>query len=212
MIFNPEEFKERIILYLNGRLSEKEREIFEETLKEDPERAREFREFLEIKEGYGGLEEGISIPSEALYERILKNIQPQIMLSLTPSRKGFFEKVEDLSKWVFHSPHFSWGIVAVQLALILFLLIAIPKENVFKTFTLTKPIPAEGVKINIVFNQEAKEKEIRELIHKIGGTIVSGPSLEGLYVIEIKEGKDIEKVLTHLKESGIINFVEKASF
>ncbi|MGB9629389.1 MAG: anti-sigma factor family protein, partial [Thermodesulfobacteriota bacterium] len=69
MIFNPEEFRERIILYLNGRLPEKEREIFEETLKKDPERARELKEFSEIKEGYEELEEGIPIPSEALYER-----------------------------------------------------------------------------------------------------------------------------------------------
>jgi hypothetical protein len=212
MIYNPEEFKERIIPYLNGMLSEKEREVFEETLHQNPQLAKEFREFSEIKEVYKEMEGEFSIPSSHLYHQILEHIKSEKKPIRPIVGIEYMEKTKDFFNWIFLSPRLSWGIVAVQLAVILFLLIGIPKDSGFKTLTSKPPLLREGIKINVVFDQETREKEIRELINRIGGSIVSGPSPEGLYIIEIKETKDIEKTMRELKESGITQFVEKVPF
>jgi hypothetical protein len=210
MTYSLEELRELIPLYLNQRLSEKERRTFEDGLHQYPELKSELKEFSEIKEIYKEIEEDVSLPSDAIFQRVLKNIQPQIKISLIPPKKSFLEQIQDVLKWVFHSPRLSWGVVAVQLAIILLLLITLPKEDLFRTLTSRTPKPAEGVKINVIFDKEAKEKEIMDLLIKAGAIIIRGPSPEGLYIVEVERKQDIKKVIENLKEARIVKFAEMA--
>jgi hypothetical protein len=210
MTYSLEELKGLVPLYLNDRLSEKERKEFEAGLSQYPELKLELKEFSEIKEIYKEIEKDVPLPSDALYQRVLKNIQPQIRLSLVPGKKSYLEKIQDFLKWFFNSPRLSWGIVAVQLAIILLLLATLPREDGFRTLTSRQPLPGEGTKINVIFVQEAKEKEIRKVLGKIGATIVLGPSVEGLYIIEVQDNQDVERALKSLKKTGIVKFAEKA--
>ncbi len=52
------------------------------------------------------------MPSDALYQRVLKNIQPQIKFSLVPAKKSYLGQIQDFLKRVLGSPRVSWGIVA----------------------------------------------------------------------------------------------------
>jgi hypothetical protein len=210
MIYSFDKLRELIPRYLNNRLSEKEREEFEDTLNQYPELKLELKESSEIKEIYKEIEEDVPPPSDVLYQRVLKNIQPQIRLSLIPQKKSYLEQIQEFLKWVSGSPRISWGIVAVQFAIILLLLITLPKGDGFKTLTSRQPLPGEGIKINVIFDKGSKEKEIREVLNRVGAAIVMGPSLNGLYIIEIKEGQDVEKVLKQLKKTGVVKFAEKA--
>lgn len=210
MIYSFDKLRELIPFYLNNRLSEKERKEFEEALGQYPELKLELKEFSEIKEIYKEIEKEIPPPSGVLYQRVLKNIQPQIKLSLIPEKKRYLEEIREFLKWVFGSPRISWGIVAVQFAIILLLFMTLPKGDGFRTLTSRRPLPGEGIKINVIFDKGSREQEIRKVLNRVGATIVLGPSLDGLYIIEIKEGKDVEKVLKQLKKTGFVNFAEKA--
>jgi len=210
MTYSLEELRELIPLYLNQRLSEKERRAFEDSLNQYPELKSELNEFSEIKEIYKEIEKDVLLPSDALYQRVLKNIQPQIKFSLVPAKKSYLGQIQDFLKRVLGSPRVSWGIVAVQFAIILLLLIALPKEGPFRTLTSRTPLPAEGIKINVIFDKESKEKEIMDLLIKAGAIIIRGPSPEGLYIIEIERKQDIKRVIEDLKETRIVKFAEMA--
>ena len=210
MTYSLKELRELIPLYLNNQLSEKERKEFEDALHQYPELKSELKEFTEIKDIYKEIEKDVPLPSDALFQRVLKNIQPQIKLSLVPEKNNYLEQIQGFLKRIFHSPRLSWGIVAVQLAIILLLLIALPKEDHFRTLTSRTPLPAEGIKINVIFDKESKEKEIMDLLIKVGAIIIRGPSPEGLYIMEIERNQDIKRVLEDLKKTQIVKFAEMA--
>jgi hypothetical protein len=210
MIYSFDKLRGLIPLYLNNRLSEKERKEFEESLGQYPELKLELKEFSEIKEICKEIEKEIPPPSGVLYQRVLKNIQPQIKLSLIPEKKPYLEQIREFLKWVFGSPRISWGIVAVQFVIILLLFMTLPKGDGFRTLTSRQSLPGEGIKINVIFDKGSREQEIRKVLNRVGATIVLGPSLDGLYIIEIKEGQDVEKVLKQLKKTGVVKFAEKA--
>lgn len=210
MTYSLDELRELIPRYLNHTLSEQEKKAFEESLNQHPELKIEVREFSEIQQAYKEIEAEIPLPSDVLFQRVLKNIQPQIKLSFVPQKKSYFEYIRAFIKWVSGSPRISWGIVAVQFAIILLLLITLPRGDGFKTLTSRQPLPGEGIKINVIFDKGSREQEIREVLNRVGATIVMGPSLDGLYIVEVKENQDVEKVLKKFKKTGIVKFAEKA--
>jgi hypothetical protein len=210
MIYSLDQLRELIPHYLNNRLSEKERKEFEEALGQYPELNLELKEFSEIKEIYKEIEKEIPPPSGILYQRVLKNIQPQIRLSLIPQKKSYLEQIQEFLKWVSGSPRISWGIVAVQFAIILILFITLPQGDGFRTSTSKQPLPGEGIKINVIFDKGSTEQEIRKVLNEVGATIVEGPSSEGLYIIKVKEDQDVEQTLKELKKTNVVQFAEKA--
>ncbi len=210
MNYSPDELRELIPLYLNNRLSEKEREEFEYTLDKYPELRQELEEFSEIKDVYEAIEHEIPTPSRILYQRILKNIKPESKLSLTPPPKGYIERSQDFLKNLFLSPRLSWGVAAVQFAVILLLVMTLVRADRFRTLTSTYTSPKDVVMVNIIFDKDSREKEIREVLNNVGAMIIRGPSPEGLYIIEIKERKDVEEVLGVLRKTEIVRFAERA--
>ncbi len=209
MTSKPDELRELIPLYLNGRLSEHERQEFEDALKVYPELKHELMELSEIKDLYREMEREIPPVSENLYAKILSNIRPLTDKEKVKERKGYTEQLLESLKGLFSSPRLSWTVVAAQLVIILFLLTTMPEKDGFRTLTSQSTSQGELTRINVVFKEDAREKEIRGILNAFGATIVSGPSPEGLYTIEIKEDKK-EVVLERLRSSGIVKFVERA--
>jgi hypothetical protein len=205
MSYSPDELRELIPLYLNGRLPEKERSRFEESLDLYPELKRELTEFSEIREVYKEIEQEIPIPSPFLYQRILRRVEFE-----TGEASAFLFKIKEFLRNSFSSPRVSWGIAAVQFAIILLLLVNLFKGDQFITLTSEDVLKKEGTGIHVVFDVESKEKEIREVLQKVGATIVRGPSPEGLYTIKIERKGDVEEVMKFLRETKIVRFAEKA--
>jgi len=210
MNYSPDKIRELIPLYLNGRLSEKERQEFEDTLNKYPELKHEVEEFSEIKDVYKEIEHEISIPSSVLYQRILRNIKSDIKVSSAFLKKGYIEKLQELLRGLLSSPRVSWGFAAVQFAILLLLFVNLLGGDKIRTLTSEDMPKSEGIKINVVFDKESREKEMREVLNKVGAIIIRGPSPEGLYTIEIKEKQDVEKVLEVLRKTEIVRFAERA--
>ena len=156
----PEKLKELIPPYLQGRLSDAEKQEFEDALKKYPDLNCELMEFKEIKEIYKELDKEIpSIDTAIVFERIKKNIKkPKSIIE----KESFIEKLKKL----FRSYRLAWGIVAVQLMIILLLVKIIPQEYKYKTLSSGIPQHTSVIKMNIVFKEDAKEKDIREILKK----------------------------------------------
>ncbi|MFQ5901990.1 MAG: anti-sigma factor family protein [Thermodesulfobacteriota bacterium] len=209
MTYKPEQLREMIPLYLNGTLSEEERRTFEDDLEDNPELKHELMEFSEIKGFYKTIEEEIPLPSENLYERVLHNIRSEPVSSVT-RKEGYGDRLWEYVRAFFFSPRFSWGLVAVQLGIILFLVITLPRGERFQTLTSEYTLKEEGIRINVVFDEAAMEKEIREVMTRVGAKIIDGPSPVGLYTIVVKDYQDIEQLLNVLNQTEIVIFAEKA--
>jgi hypothetical protein len=205
MSYSPDEWRELIPLYLNGGLSEREKKEFEDCLHQYPELKRELREFSEIKDVYKGIEKEVSIPSHFLYQRILRKVESETVGSLT-----FWVKIKNFFRNSFSSPRVSWGVAAVQFAIILLLLLNLFRGDGYVTLTSEEILRKEGTGIHVVFGMESKEREIREVLQKAGATIVAGPSPEGLYTIKVEKKQDVEEVLKLLRETKIVRFAERA--
>lgn len=210
MRYKPDELKERIPTYLNGRLSEEERQEFEDAMNRYPELRRELMEFSEIKGIYKDIEREIPPISDNLYSRILTSIRSGTDKETVQQRKGYIEQLQEFFMGLFASPRVSWGIVAAQVVIILFLIIAMPGDDSLRTLTSQSTLQEELVRINVVFEEEAREKEIRDVLNKIGADVIGGPSAEGLYVIQIKDRQDIEVALKVLRDLDIVKFADKA--
>ncbi len=209
-MYSPDELRELIPLYLNGRLSERERQEFEQTLEKYPELKRELREFSEIKEAYKKVEHEIPLPSPNLYQRIWRNIQSEAKVSTAYVGKRYIEKLQEFLKGLFLSPRLSWGVAVAQFVVILFLVVTLLGRDSFRTLTSPDTLHGEGIRINVIFNKESKEREIREVLNNVGATIIKGPSPEGLYTILVKEDQHIERVLKALRKTEIVRFAERA--
>ncbi len=80
----------------------------------------------------------------------------------------------------------------------------------YKTLSTTEIRAETPYGINVVFKENVKEKEIRELIRKIDGRIIDGPSKTGLYVIGIKDREQKDRVLDILRKSDIVLLAKPA--
>jgi hypothetical protein len=210
MICKPEELKEMIPLYLNGRLSGFEKEELEKALMKYPELKRELMEFSEIMGIYEDIEQEMPPPSDILYARILRNIRSKGKEETFLKKGNYGTQVQEFLRALFSSPKVSWTVAAVQLVIILALVVFTPGEKIFRTLTSEYPVQGEAIRINVLFEEDAREREVRDLIRKAKANIVSGPTLDGLYVLEIKNNREIDTVIDNLTSSEIVKFAEKA--
>jgi hypothetical protein len=90
------------------------------------------------------------------------------------------------------------------------LVVSFPSE---KRYTTLSSIPFgsnDKIKINIVFNENAKEAEIRNILNRLELVIVNGPTPEGLYIIAARKSDRIDQLVEDLKGAKIVKFVERA--
>jgi hypothetical protein len=212
MTSSLEEFKTMIPVYLNGRLSQAETKAFEDALERYPELKQELKEFSVIQQSYDTFEEKISVDSEAIFSRIRHNIQSEKQKQRTPlfDVGEILERVRQIMGNLFHSPRLSWSVAAVQFAVIIAIVVFIPKENIFKTYTSTSVTGEPRARINVVFNEDAREAQIRELLQETGTIIVDGPHASGLYVLEITDDGNVDAVISKLIKSEIVRLAEKS--
>lgn len=216
MIYDADTLKQMIPLYVNGQLTEQEKEAFTHGLVEHPELAAEIAEFEEIQESYKDLEAKTPFPPQnLLFSRIMAEIdRPEanaVHESAAPreASSDLRSKLVDFFHSTFVSPKIAWSVVAVQVVLLLTLLVAMPGRSTFQTLTAPGNGTDGQLTLNVVFDEKAVEKEIRALMVKTGSTIVGGPSADGLYIVEIPRDQPPEEISGILLRSGIVSFVEQ---
>ena len=203
----PEKYKDLVPIYLNGRLSESERIEFEAALDKYPGLLDEIADFSGIMDAYTDIKNDIPEPAGNLFHRTCTNIKQQ-------EKKERFEtegriRISDFIKSLLFSPGFPWVVVGIQAVIIVVVISAgFRSDKDFKTLTTVGPECANCFLVNVVFNDDALEKEIRGLLTNIGAEIVKGPDQDGLYIVRVKDSAHTrEDVLLALKKSKIIRHV-----
>jgi anti-sigma factor RsiW len=210
MKYDAAALKEMIPLYINGRLSDSERAAFEAALGSDAALKRELSEFEEIAALYPDIEEEIPFPpSDRVFSRIMDNIDAREKKAASPDGPGvLFEKLTDFIRTTFFSPRVAWAVAAVQLVLLVTLVGTMPDRQEFETLSSGGATTETVLKINIVFEEDAMEKEIRALLNQLDAGIVAGPMANGLYVIEITESPSPDDVVKALWDSKLVRLAE----
>lgn len=210
MKYDAAALKEMIPLYINGRLSDGERAAFETALESDAALRQELSEFEEIAALYPGIEEEIPFPSsDRVFSRIMDNIDAHEKKAASPDGPWvLFEKLADFIRTTFFSPRVAWAVAAVQLVLLVTLVGTMPDRQEFETLSSGGAATETVLKINIVFEEDAMERDIRALLNQLDAGIVAGPMANGLYVIEITEAPSPDEVLKALLDSKLVRLAE----
>ena len=108
----------------------------------------------------------------------------------------------------FTSARLAWGVVIAQFALLITLWLSSTGNGIPAIGTDGKPITNIAT-INVVFADNATQKEIRELLASVDAQIANGPTSIGLYTIYIKGNETEAKlVIDKLKKSTLILLAE----
>lgn len=108
----------------------------------------------------------------------------------------------------FTSARLAWGVVIAQFALLITLWLTSTGNGITAIGTDGRPI-SDIATINVVFADNATQKEIRELLASVDAQIANGPTSIGLYTIYIKGNEtDAKSVIDKLKKSTLILLAE----
>ena len=171
--------KDLIPLYVKGLLSDAQRKEIEEAIDECPSLREEIESWHAVQCAYHSVESSLPQPSETLYQKIAERIEGS--------------KKPGLLNRLFGSPAVSWALVTAQFLLILSLgLYIIQERHEYKTMSAPSVTTEDFIRINVIFQEQATESDIRELLLKINGRIVDGPNRAGLYRIGLKSRSEAD--------------------
>ena len=203
--------------YLNGLLSSEEAAQFEAALGTDADLQTAFEGFKEIQNLYQQDTIGKPvIPSDDVFNRIMAEIDTNEKIAEQSDRQITYSptlsvRLTEAWYWFKDSLRIPWGLTVVQAAVIILLLIPRIPDSSYKTLGQTSAINDDThLSFNIVFQESARESDIRKLLLPINGSIVSGPSQQGRYQVIIPHETTEGQVLSILKQSELILFVEKS--
>ena len=209
MTYKKDELRDMIPDYLNNNLPEQERLEFERSLGRFPDVERELLEFSKIKSSYAPIGDEIPSASEAVFQRVMKEISAEKKAPVVSRKAGFFDGVREFFRPVFASSRISWAVAGVQMVVILILVASIPHPDKYTTLSSGLSGVGRGKTLHIVFASETREMDIRGILNGIEGTIIDGPSSQGLYTVRINENKDMVRTLEELKKHKAVRFAEK---
>jgi len=110
----------------------------------------------------------------------------------------------------FTSARFAWGVIIAQFILIGTLMFAATGKGNVVIGKDGQPV-GNVATINVVFADNATQKEIRELLAGVDAQIANGPTAIGLYTIYVKGNQlDAKSVIDRLKKSTLILLAEPA--
>lgn len=216
MAYKDKDLSNLIPDYCNDRLEAEEKADFERRLREDQDLQDECRDFQEFRKLYREIDPVEPEPSTTIFDQITarvstqqtaekkeeKSRQAKMTSTLTESLLNFWQQCRE-------SMSIPWMLAAAQAVVIVFLLIPMPRQNTYTTLSSPEVAAnADKISINVVFQPKAMESDIRSLLHSIEGSVSSGPSSEGRYVVTVSGQNDLEKIMQTLKQSESVLFAE----
>lgn len=162
----------------------------------------------EIRQSYLDLSDKMPLPPSNSFSRIMDTIKAEEKKNSIS--QSLFSKLFEFIRNTLMAPKIGWALAGVQLGVIMFLFFSPPSSdmNTFQTLSINAP-SGESVEINIVFKEDAMQKDISQLLINSGAMIINGPTESGLYILKIREGHDFAIRLQAIGDSSIVKFVSK---
>jgi len=197
--------------YCNNRLDANEKADFEHLLQENHELLDECNDFQGFQKLYRRIDPAEPSPSDAIFNQISSQAcaHRKMEKKAPVQSRPLAESIHYVWQQIRESIAVPWMLAAAQTVVIVLLLIPAPQQNTYSTLSATEVAAnAEKIGINVVFRPNALESDIRSLLHTIQGSVGSGPSREGHYVVSISNRSDLDRAVQTLKESEIVLFAE----
>jgi len=211
MTYKDNKISDLIPDYCNNRLNTHDKADFEKRLQEDNELLREYNDFRGFQKLYQQVDPAEPSPSDAIFDQISSNIEArQTVKKKAPVQSSpLLESIRSYWQQFREFTTVPWMLAAAQAVVIVLLLMPATQQNTYSTLSATQDtVTAEKIGINVVFQPNALESDIRSLLHKIQGSISNGPSTEGRYLVSINNQTDLDKTIQTLKQSEIVLFAE----
>ncbi len=175
--------------YAAGRLEGREAEELSEHLKGCARCAQEVRALLRVRNALGELESELPGPSAGTLDRLLARV---------------LRHEQQLSRARQRVP---W-LVAVLCAAVAAVAVAVPRPAA-QFATLGAAREHRGPTLQVVFDPNATEAQIRSLLLSVGGVIEEGPRPSGLYRVRLGAGADPQRAVVRLRADRRVWFVER---
>ena len=210
-----QEIIELLPWYVNATLNQAERKLVETHLDGCAECAKEVRSLTAMRKAVIAVGDAAPEPSPFMLNRALAEIEDY--------ERGRAEveksQAETSGKWLRHlsaawedwfgkTTVFARVALAAQMALVLAVgSVAIYQHNHPQTlYQVLTANSGEGALIAVRFNETASEREIRQALEGVNGTIVGGPSAQRMYTVALKNVSqdntaEIEKALQKLRQN-----------
>jgi anti-sigma-K factor RskA len=217
MTSNETDYSVLIPEYCNGLLDADMKALFEEELTRNSALQTALEEFNDFQQLYQEIDGEEPQADEAQFDAILSSIDTGIEKQSRLTQKNKYEPVVmagllEFWVWLKSSLSLPWGVALVQAAAIVILLFSGTNQDTFETLSRSSDIETahSAISFNIVFQKSAREEEIRKLLLSIDGSIQSGPSTQGLYVVTLPADASIPRVIKILNDSTIVAFNKRA--
>jgi hypothetical protein len=187
------QFEELLPWFLNGTLTERDRDWVERYLLEHPEAQAELRWTQTLQ---GSVRESVQVVAPELgLDELLRRIRAE---STTKGKHtadlGWFDRLSQFFTTLRFTPVFTLAAVLIlaQAGIIGGLMheryqtrLEAPGSAAFRSYPGWPSTPA-GPLLRITFKSDATESDMRKLLLQIRGSIVSGPNQLGDYLVEVE--------------------------
>jgi len=204
--------------YVGGTLSSEDRRTVDAHLAQCPACQEELREVQETKKGVQAFFEALPGPSHHTWENIQAEITQRVPPKAVPiGHVKWSHRLEHMLRALFAprwAPGLAVTLIVAQTFLILVGQFTSSPEGQRTTQPITGPFierdPAmtsmpqpHSATIQLVFQAQATEEDIRSIVHQLQGRIVDGPSLNGIYTLEIPttDVRQLDRQLHELQET-----------
>ncbi len=214
----PREIVELLPWYLNGTLEvDAQRRV--ETHTADCARCRrEIRQWQTLQSTVREMGDAVPEPATEGFAALRRRIERE-----RESVVSWRDRIQEWLDGLFARrpvPALALAVVAAQILLLVGLTaVLIEQRGEIQTLyqTLSGPSAAQPAqaRLTVAFQEQATEAEIRDLLQRVKGTIVEGPSALGLYTIAVAGHEDperrLEMALQELqRQSRVVKFAERA--
>ncbi len=161
----------------------------------------------EIRGSYNDLSDKLPLPPSNAFSRIMDKIETQEQQQKSSVSQPMFSKIFEFINDQIFTQKMGWAVAGVQFAVIMFLFFSpsVSDVNNFQTLSVNTA-SGKSIEVNIVFKENAMQKDINQLLNNSYATIVAGPTENGLYVLKVKQGHDLAIRLQTIENSKIVKF------
>ena len=184
-----QEVQELLPWFVNGTLNERDQSMVNEHLQGCNECSRDVGVLIETSKVF----QTTSGPSAE---------------SIDQARTAFLQQLDDSIERKAYRSTRRWAIpVAMAACLLIAALFIGPLSQRDESFrTLGNTVPSNGPVIQLVFQPDTPEKSIRSLVLGDQGHIISGPTAQGVYRLELPADRDPQQVLERLQHHPDVKF------
>ncbi|MDE3039991.1 MAG: zf-HC2 domain-containing protein [Nitrospirota bacterium] len=175
--------------YLNGTLREDERRQVDQHLSSCAACRAELDELAQLNVQLHEVYAAQSEPSSRLQRAVLGQVALEASTKGAKSASGP-QQLKGLDEWFrsLFAPRWAPALVVTLLVAQLGLLLWSMTRPTLLDQVTTRGLGAPTVRLRVVFQETASERQIRSLVQGLRGRIVDGPTSDGAYIMEFPAG------------------------